>query len=288
MRPTAAGLAYALGAFGLWGISPLYWRLLAHVPAFEILLHRVVWSAVFMAFILRDRRDDLRRAMLHPRTAAVLLATSLLIGVNWFLYIGAVESRRVLDASLGYYINPLINVLFGVVFLKEKMRRLQGLAALLALAGVLWLVKVHGHLPWLSLALAGTFALYALLRKTAPVDSLIGLSFETFILTIPAVSTLLWLAAHGRVSSEARTWLLLAGGAGVTALPLLWFVEAARRLDLKTLGFLQFISPTMQFLIAFLAFGEPLPRARLLSFLLIWAAVGLYCLDAALNARRAA
>ena len=191
-----------------------------------------------------------------------------------------------LDASLGYYINPLVNVLFGVVLLGERMRRLQAVASLLALAGVLWMVNIHGHLPWLSLGLAATFALYALLRKTASIDALIGLSVETFILTIPAFLGLIWLAAYGRLPTDARTWLLLAGGAGVTALPLLWFVEAARRLDLKTLGFLQFTSPTLQFAIAFLAFGEPLPRARLLIFALIWMAVALYCLDAALHARR--
>jgi chloramphenicol-sensitive protein RarD len=281
------GLAYAAGAFGLWGLGPLYWRQLAHVPAFEILLHRVVWSALFLLFVMRGRWTDLRRAAGKPRTAALLVATTLLIGVNWYLFIKAIEDRRVLDASLGYYINPLVSVTLGVVVLEERMRRLQGAAAVLALAGVLWLVKAHGSLPWLSLALAGTFALYALLRKVSHADALVGLSFETFVLAGPACLGLLWLAVHGHSPPDARTWLLLAGGAGVTAVPLLWFVEAARRLDLKTMGFLQFLSPTLQFLIAVLAFGEPLSGARLLSFALIWAAVGLYCADAALRARRA-
>jgi chloramphenicol-sensitive protein RarD len=281
------GLAYAAGAFGLWGLGPLYWRQLAHVPAFEILLHRIAWSALFLVFVMRGRWSDLRRAAGKPRTAALLLATTALIGVNWYIFIKAIEDRRVLDASLGYYINPLVNVALGVVVLGERMRRLQAAAAVLALAGVLWLVKAHGHLPWLSLALAGTFALYALLRKISHADALVGLSFETFVLAGPAVVGLLWLAGRGRTPPDARTWLLLAGGAGVTAVPLLWFVEAARRLDLKTMGFLQFLSPTLQFLIAVLAFGEPLPRARLLSFALIWAAVGLYCADAALRSRRA-
>jgi chloramphenicol-sensitive protein RarD len=280
------GLAYAAGAFGLWGLGPLYWRQLAHVPAFEILLHRVVWSALFLLFVMRGRWADLRLAAGKPKTAALLVATTLLIGVNWYLFIKAIEDRRVLDASLGYYINPLVSVALGVVVLGERMRRLQGAAAVLALAGVLWLVKAHGSLPWLSLALAGTFALYALLRKVSHADALVGLSFETFVLAGPAVLGLLWLAAHGHSPPDARTWLLLAGGAGVTAVPLLWFVEAARRLDLKTMGFLQFLSPTLQFLIAVAAFGEPLPRARLLSFALIWTAVGLYCADAALRARR--
>ncbi len=280
------GLAYAAGAFGLWGLGPLYWRQLAHVPAFEILLHRIVWSAIFLLFVMRGRWGDLRRAAGKPRTAALLLATTALIGVNWFLFIKAIEDRRVLDASLGYYINPLVSVALGVVVLGERMRRLQAVAAVLALAGVLWLVKAHGELPWVSLALAGTFALYALLRKVSHADALVGLSFETFVLAGPAIAGLAWLAAHGRAPADARTWLLLAGGAGVTAVPLLWFVEAARRLDLKTMGFLQFLSPTLQFLIAVVAFGEPLSRGRLLSFALIWAAVGLYCADAALSARR--
>ncbi len=286
MSRTAAGVLYALGAFGLWGLSPLYWRLLARVPPVQILMHRIAWSAFFLLFLVRSRLPELRRALAAPRVVTLLLATTALIGVNWYLYIWAIASHRVLDSSLGYYINPLVNVALGVVVLGERMRRLQGAAALLALAGVSWLVKVHGHLPWLSLTLAGTFALYALLRKKATVDALTGLAFETFVLTVPSVLGIAWLAAHGRPPADARTWLLLAGGAGVTALPLLWFVEAARRLDLKTMGFLQFVSPTLQFLIAVFAFGEPLSRERLLSFVLIWAGVALYCADAALRPRR--
>ncbi len=280
------GLAYAAGAFGLWGLSPLYWRLLAHVPAFEILMHRIAWSALLLAFVLRGRWAALRAAAARPQTAGLLLASTALIGVNWYLYIKGIEDRRVLDTSLGYYINPLVSVALGVIVLGERLRGLQAAAAALALAGVLWIVKTHGHLPWLSLALASTFALYALLRKISHADALIGLSFETFVLTAPSALGLLWLAARGHTPSDARTWLLLAGGAGVTALPLLWFIEAARRLDLKTMGFLQFVSPTLQFLVAVLAFGEPLPRERLLSFVLIWAAVALYCGDAALRSRR--
>ncbi|MEQ1917945.1 MAG: EamA family transporter RarD [Elusimicrobiota bacterium] len=281
------GAAYAIGAFGLWGLSPLYWRLLHHVPAHEILMHRIAWSALFLAFVLRGRWADLRAAAARPKTAGLLLASTVLIGVNWYLYIKGIGDRRVLDTSLGYYINPLVSMTLGVVVLGERMRGLQAAAAALALAGVLWIVKSHGHLPWLSLALAFTFALYALLRKISHADALVGLSFETFVLTVPSLLGLVWLAAHGQAPADARTWLLLAGGAGVTAVPLLWFVEAARRLDLKTMGFLQFLSPTLQFLIAVLAFGEPLSRERLFSFVLIWAAVALYCGDAALRARRA-
>lgn len=278
--PAFAGVLYALGAFGLWGLSPLYWRQLHHVPASQILMHRIVWSAVFLAFVARARLGELRRVASSPRVALTLLATTALIGVNWYLYIRAIEDRRVLDTSLGYYINPLVNVALGVVVLGERMRRLQTAAALLALAGVAWIVRAHGSLPWLSLTLATTFSLYALLRKRAAVDALAGLAFETFALTVPCAVGLLWLASRGVVPPDARTWFLLAGGAGVTALPLLWFVEAARRLDLKTMGFLQFVSPTLQFLIAVFVFGEALPRERLLSFALIWAGVAVYCADA--------
>jgi len=286
MTETTKGLLYALGAFGLWGLSPVYWRQMAHVPALEILLHRIAWSAFFLAFVTRGRWGDLRRAARSPKIAGTLLATTALIGLNWYLYIKAIEDHRVLDTSLGYYINPLVSVALGVAVLGERMRRLQAAAAVLALAGVLWLVFAHGNLPWLSLVLAFTFAAYGLLRKTVGVDALVGLAFETFVLTVPALAGLIWLASRGRLPSDARTWLLLAGGAGVTALPLLWFVEAARRLDLKTMGFLQFTSPTLQFVIAVFAFGEPLPLNRLFSFGLIWGAVALYCADAALRSRR--
>lgn len=288
MSPSTAGLLYALGAFGLWGLSPLYWRLLAHVPPPEILMHRIVWSAFFLLFTLRSRRTELRRAATTPKTVAILLATTALIGANWYLYIKAIADHRVLDTSLGYYINPLVNVALGVLVLRERMRPLQAAAAVLAAAGVGWLVYARGELPMLSLVLAFTFATYALLRKIAPVDALAGLSFETFVLTPPCLAGIAWLASHGHVPLDARTWLLLAGGAGVTALPLLWFVEAARRLNLKTMGFLQFTSPTLQFLIAVFAFAEPLPRERLTSFALIWVGVLLYCADAVLAPRKAA
>lgn len=279
------GLLYALGAFGLWGLSPLYWRLLHATPPDEILFHRIAWSAAFLAWVVRGKTAELKRAATEPRVVLTLLATTVLIGVNWFLYIKAIADRRVLDTSLGYYINPLLNVTLGVVVLRERMRPLQAGAALLALFGVAWLVKFRGELPLLSLTLAATFSLYALLRKRAAVDALSGLAFETFVLTLPCVAAIAALAAKGRVPPDAATWLLLAGGAAVTAVPLLWFVEAARRLDLKTMGFLQFVSPTLQFLIAVFAFAEPLPRERLVSFALIWAGVALYCADAAFRPR---
>ena len=281
MRP-APGLLYGLGAFGLWGVSPLYWHLLDRVPAGEILLHRIVWSAVFLSLLMRGRWPELWALGGRHRTAAALAASGALIGVNWYLYIWAIQERRVLDSSLGYYINPLLSVALGAAFLGERMRRLQGVAFALAAAGVAVLVRAHGHMPVLALALAGTFALYGLLRKLAPVDALIGLAAETFLLAGPSLALLLVLPGG---THDAPTLALLAGGAAVTALPLLWFVEAVKRLSLKTIGFLQFLSPTLQFLLAVLVFKEPLPPARLAAFALIWTAVTLYTADAILRAR---
>lgn len=275
---TRSGLLYGLGAFGLWGLSPLYWHLLDRVPVPLILAHRIVWSAVFLAFLMRGRWTALREALGRPRTAAALAATTSLIGLNWSLYIWAIQNNRVLDSSLGYYVNPLLSVLLGAFVLGERLRPAQAAAFALAAAGVAVLVKAHGHLPLLALSLACSFALYGLLRKLAPVDALAGLTAETFALAAPSLAFLLYRPAGP--AAEPGMLLLLAGGAAVTALPLLWFVEAAKRLSLKTIGFLQFTSPTLQFLLAVLVYREPLPPARLAAFGFIWAAVALYTADA--------
>ncbi len=292
LDPTAmAGATYALASFALWGLSPLYWRLLDASPATETFMHRVLWSAMAMAALLsaRGRLGDLRRALTTPRTAAALLVSTALIGSNWYLYVKAVADRRVLDASLGYFINPLLNVMLGVLVLGERLRPLQGLAVLLAAAGVVLEARIHGSLPWLSLSLASTFSLYALMRKLVPVDPLVAVSAETALLGVPCLLALLSLAASGGGHfgpSHPGLSLLFMGGIVVTALPLVWFAEATRRLSLKTVGFLQFSSPTLKFLVAALAFGEPL-AGRLPAFALIWAAVALYVADAALTRRAA-
>jgi chloramphenicol-sensitive protein RarD len=279
-----AGLVYALAAFITWGVTPLYWRLLDGVPPGEVLVHRIVWSALLLAALRRGRWRALAETVRRPRTGALLLATAALIGANWYVYVWAVLHRRVLDASLGYYVNPLLSVALGVAFLGERLRRLQGAAAVLAAAGVAVVVREHGTLPWRSLALAGTFALYGLLRKRARAEAIDGQTIEALLLCGPALAGLAVLAARGHASfgpARPETSLLLAGGGVVSVLPLLWFVEGARRLDLKTVGFLQFIAPTLQFVVATALLGEPLPPARLAAFALIWAAVALYCLDAA-------
>jgi chloramphenicol-sensitive protein RarD len=284
-REKAVGAACALGGFLIWGLSPLYWRLLDAVPAEEAVLHRILWSAVAMAALQawRGRLSDAWRALRGPRTAAFLACTTALIACNWYLYVKAVADRRVLDASLGYFINPLLNVALGVLVLKERLRPLQGLAVLLAGAGVALETRLHGSLPWLSLALAVTFSLYALLRKLEPVDSLSAVAVETGLLAPLCLAGLLLRGAPGHFG-PAQPWLslLLLGTVAVTAAPLALFSEGARRLNLKTVGFLQFSSPTVKFLVATLAFGEPV-AGRLPAFALIWAAVAVYTADAALS-----
>lgn len=281
----ALGAACALGGFLIWGLSPLYWRLLDAVPAEEAVLHRILWSALAMAALQawRGKLGETRRLLGSRRSALALAATTVLIACNWYLYVKAVADRRVLDASLGYFINPLLNVTLGVLVLGERLRPLQGLAVLLAAAGVALETKLHGSLPWLSLFLAGTFALYGLLRKLVPVDSLSAVTVETALLAPLCLLGLLLLPGAGHFGPSAPGLsLLLVGSVAVTAAPLVLFAEGARRLNLKTVGFLQFSSPSVKFLVATLAFGEPV-AGRLPAFGLIWAAVALYTANVAFS-----
>lgn len=289
-REKTRGILYAVASLLLWGLSPLYWKQLSHVPVLETLMHRIVWSAAFLAAWLswRGRWKDLTAALARPKTLLALSATTLLIGANWFVYVWAIGAGRLLDASLGYFINPLVNVLLGMVFLGERLRRWQGLALLLAAAAVLNLVLARGAAPWLALFLAFSFGGYVLLRKVVSVDAPVGLSVETFLLAIPASAALLYKGTSGAgafLRTGAPTDLLLVGTVLVTALPLLWYTEGARRLSLKTLGVIQYLSPTCQFLLGAFLYKEPLAPARLAAFGLIWAALAVYTIDALLASR---
>lgn len=284
-NPTgSAGTLFAIAAYGLWGVVPIYWKWLSAVPALELLAHRVLWSAVFVAalVLLMRKRAAARAAFGSRRTLAFLGASTLVIGANWGLFIWAVQSHRVLQASLGYFVNPLVTVLLGVVVLGERLRRPQMVAVVIAAAGVLLMALQKGALPWLSLVLAITFAAYGLLRKTAPVDALVGLLVET-VLLVPIAFAYIALrerAGVGAMSSAgsgARLALLVCAGP-VTALPLLFFTAAARRLPLSTLGILQYLSPTLQFLLAVFVFGERLTAVDLVAFGAIWAALLLFTL----------
>jgi chloramphenicol-sensitive protein RarD len=281
---TVFGVVYAASAFLIWGISPIYWKALRAVPAFEIILHRMVWSFFFLVplILVMRRWKDFIDALKNYRTLLILLFTALIVGANWLLYIWAVNNNNLLQASLGYYINPLVNVVLGMVFLKERLRPPQILAVLLASSGVLYLTIYYGEFPWIALALALSFGLYGLIRKIAPVGALVGLTVETLLLSIPALVHLFYLDSQGvgnifRVSLKLD--LLLMGCALVTATPLLFFTLGARRLYLSTVGLLQYIAPSCMFLLAVFLFREPLVKAQVVTFIFIWTALAIYSTD---------
>jgi chloramphenicol-sensitive protein RarD len=277
---TRSGLLMGLGAYALWGVLPLYFKALVHVPATQIVAHRILWSLIFLGALatLWGRWPTIRSALADRRVALTLLLTAVLIGINWLVYIYAVVSGHVLEGSLGYYLNPLVNVLLGVFLLKEKLSRFQKGAVVLAGAGVAILAFGAGGAIWISLTLAASFAVYGYLRKVAPVDSLEGLWIETLFLTPLAFGWVMWLTHTGEgafLQSRTTDILLILGGA-LTAIPLLLFTAAAKRLPYSTLGFLQYVAPSLQFLLAVLVFGEPLTQAHLVCFAAIWLALGIF------------
>jgi chloramphenicol-sensitive protein RarD len=279
-----AGLLFGVGAYLVWGVMPLYFKLLTEVAPTEIVAHRILWSLLFLGLLatLTRRWAAIRAAASSGRVLITLATTALLIAVNWLVYVYAVVNGHVLEGSLGYYLNPLVNVLFGVVLLKESLSRPQVAAVLLAGAGVAVLAAGAGSGLWISLTLAASFASYGFLRKVAPVDSLEGLWIETLVLAPVALGWLIWLQADDRLgflNFGIGVELLLVLGGAVTAIPLLMFTAAARRLPYSTLGFLQYLAPSLQFLLAVLVFGEPLTTAHFLCFGAIWTALAIFTLD---------
>jgi len=286
------GMWVAVGAYVLWGVMPLYWHLLKAVPSLQIVLHRIAWSALFVgAYLLwRDGRGWLRRTLAGPRLGWMLALSGVLIAFNWGLYIWAVNAGHVVETALGYFINPLLNVLIGVLFLRERLRPLQWLSVAVAAAGVLWLAVRYGQVPWIALALAASFGLYGVVRKLAHVDAVAGLGVESAYLFLPAIALLAWTEAHGGGGfgagyGAAASALLVLGGI-VTALPLVGFAYAVRRIPLATVGLLQYIAPTLQFLIGVLVFREPFDRERLVGFACIWLALAIFAAAGLLRARR--
>ena len=279
-RETGKGVAFGLAAYVTWGCFPLFFALFQGVPAFEILLHRVIWSCLFLVGLvtLLRRWAPVRRAIAEPRRLGRVLGCALLIALNWGLYIYSVETRQVLQASLGYFMTPLVNVALGMLVLRERMARLQGVAVGLAGLAIAIQLVMLGELPWISLVLAFSFGTYGLLRKQVPLDGLSGLFVETLLLLPLALIGLGWLtqAELSHFLDEGRTTALLVASGVITALPLLAFAGAARRLRLATLGFLMYLNPTIQFVIALLVFDEPLATAQLVTFLLIWTGLALY------------
>jgi chloramphenicol-sensitive protein RarD len=286
----ASGFAYALAAYLAWGLFPIYWKQLTAVAPLELIAHRVVWSFLFMLGMLTafKRWPEVKRALSQRKTLAALLLSTALISSNWFIFIWAVNTGHVLEASLGYYINPLLNVLLARLVLGERLRPLQLVAVGLATLGVAYLAVGLGVVPWVSLVLALTFAFYGLVRKLAPVEPLTGLAVETAFAAPIAVLYLLIvpLAQQGRwLPGTPRESLLLMCSGVATALPLLWFAMGAKRLRYSTLGIIQYLAPTCQLALAVLAYGEPFTSRHAVTFILIWTAVLLYAADGVRGSR---
>jgi chloramphenicol-sensitive protein RarD len=289
-----SGLVYAALAYIAWGLFPIYFHALARVDAFEIVLHRSLWSFVFVwgLLVALRRLHWVPGVVRQPRLVAQFVLSALLLSANWLLYVWAVNHGHVVEASLGYFVTPLVNVLLGTWVLGERPRRLQWLAVGVAAAGVLWLTLMLGRPPWIALGLAASFGSYGLLRKTAPLGALEGLAVETAVIAPVALVGLALLSApHGGLPGlfaglDGATigWLLFAGP--LTAIPLLLFAAGARRITLATLGTLQYVSPTIQFLLGVTFFGEPLQGTRVAGFVLIWLALAIYSADGFLWMRR--
>ncbi|MBW8830382.1 MAG: EamA family transporter RarD [Burkholderiales bacterium] len=279
----SAGLAYAC-----WGLFPLYFKQLASIAPIDVLVHRIVWSLIFLLLVLSARKhwSWLAEAVRRPKVIGAFAVSALLLSANWLTYIWSVTHGHVIDASLGYFITPLVNVLLGYTVLKERLRPAQWAAVGLAAAGVMWLAMQGGQFPWIALVLACTFGGYGLMRKTATLGALEGLALETMLLAPPALAMLAFSAARGESSFPADSALvnaMLIGIGPVTAIPLLLFAAGARRIRMSTLGILQYIGPTIQFGLGVWLFNEPFAGPRIVGFLLIWAALVIYSMEGLLQ-----
>jgi chloramphenicol-sensitive protein RarD len=278
------GILSAALAFLCWGLFPLYFHSIDEVPPLQILAHRMIWSLLFLLVVLTVRRQwGWLRLARQPRVLGCFIASACLLSINWLIYIWAVNNGHVIESSLGYFINPLVNIMFGYVLLKERLRRAQWLAIAVAALGVAWLTWQAGTVPWIALALAASFGGYGLMRKTAPLGALEGLSFETMVLFPLAAAYVSWLTVHGQnafinTPSNVTRALLLAAGP-ITAIPLLLFASGARQIPLSVLGLLQYLSPTLQFLLGVWLFHEAFTAERLVGFVLIWSALALFAME---------
>lgn len=277
-----AGLVYGLSAYVMWGFIPLYFRALDGVSPLVVLCHRICWSALFLAIVVTARAEwqDLKPVLRVPRKMLLLCAGAVLIALNWLIFIYSVATHQLLQASLGYFVNPLLSVALGMLFFRERLRPWQWLAVALAATGLFNLALRAEGFPWIALSLAGSFGFYGLVRKAVDINSLHGLMVESALL-VPAALVLLALLPAARVSAPTLGVLSLSGV--ITAVPLLCFGAALRRLQLATVGFLQYVGPTLQFLVAFCLFHEPLQHSKLTSFLLCWLAIAVYLADSLLR-----
>ncbi|MER9639620.1 EamA family transporter RarD [Mesorhizobium sp. M0239] len=287
------GFLLALGAYLLWGLLPFYMKAVAHLPLAEVIAHRIVWSVPIAAAVLiwAGRTADFKAAQRSPRTIAMAALTAALISVNWGIYVWAIAVDRTVETALGYYINPLVSVVVGALLLAERLDRLQIAAVVLAAVAVAVLTIEGGKLPWVSLALAFSFAAYGFFRKTLPIGPSQGFLLEVLLLSVPALGYIVYLIATGQdhiVSSSGADRALLIGCGPVTSIPLLLFAFGAKLLRLSTIGIMQYIAPTMVFLIAVLIFDEPFGTTQAIAFALIWAALAVYSWSMLTTARRAA
>jgi chloramphenicol-sensitive protein RarD len=285
------GVIYAGAAFLIWGLAAVYWKELKSVPPLEIIAHRVAWSFLFLLplIVLQRQWAEFVAILKNLRMLLILLTSAILVAANWLIYVWAVNNDHLLQASLGYYINPLVNVMMGMVFLKERLRLPQVLAVLLAAAGVLYLTVQYGQFPWIAISLAMSFGLYGLIRKVAPASSLVGLAVETLLLSLPAIGYLIYLDIQGtgsvfRVSLNLD--LLLIGCGPLTAIPLLFFTAGAKRLYLSTVGLMQYIGPSGMFLLAVFYYHEPFSTTQVWTFVMIWSALAIYSTDSVIYFRR--
>lgn len=273
------GIMYGLGAYCLWGILPIYWKLLQHVPALEILANRFIWSAVFVFFLLlvtgkfKVFLSETAAVFSKFKTGTVMLAAAVTISFNWGIFIWAVEAGRIVESSMGYYINPLVSVLFGMVFLREKLDKLQWTAVICAVIGIAIMLVKNGSLPWVSVSLAFTFALYGLLKKIIPVSAMTSIMLETLLIMPVAIGYLYFLSTSGDCtyqSGDLLTISVLIGAGAVTATPLLLFTSCAKLLPLKIVGFMQYLSPTISLFLGIFVYGEVFTSTHMLSFGCIW------------------
>lgn len=285
------GFWLAVGAYGLWGFFPLYWKQLHDVPALEVVAHRAIWSLVFLAgvVLVSHRGHELRRAFKKKKVVLVYSIAAALLSLNWLVFIWGINAGYVVEASLGYFINPLVSVLLGVIFFKERLRLWQWVAIAIAAAGVMYLTIGYGQLPWIALVLAFSFGSYGLIKKLASLDALIGQTMEMTMVFAPAVAFLAFrevTVGGGFVHAGALPTVLLILGGAVTAIPLLMFAGAARRIPLSTVGILQYIAPTMQFIIGVWVYGEDFSITRVIGFSIIWFALAIYTSESLLWLRK--
>ena len=278
------GTGYALLAFSAWGFLPIYWKLLDTIPSLEILAHRMVWSVLFLLGLLaiQKRLGEFQDLLKTPKYICVLLGTAMLLGINWFVYIYGVNTNQIVETSLGYFINPLFNVLLGTIFLKERLNYWQSLALGMATLGVLNFLWDFNSLPWIALSLALTFSFYGLLRKMMPVKPLVGLLVETVLLSpFAVVMIVIWnLEGKGNIGGEWSNVILLVGAGVVTSLPLLWFTNAGKRLRYTTLGFIHYMTPSIQLVIGVYLYNEPFTSTHAVTFGLIWTGLIIYSINA--------